>query len=132
MTYLQGVVLIRELIKKHKLAFTLLAAVVTFLSLTMLVQLTGSVVQYTAIIGSCIYGACVLFGDSLFYTSVLKYYQILLVICIVPGIAVLFYKLRSAKAKALEFVKKNPVPIGGFQDFESEKVYARKIHEIHK
>ncbi len=50
--------------------------------------------QYTAIIGSCIYGVCVLFGDSLFYTSVLKYYQILLVLCIVPGIAGLFLNMR--------------------------------------
>ncbi|WP_322790739.1 sensor histidine kinase [Sedimentibacter hydroxybenzoicus] len=53
------------------------------------------VVQYTAIIGSCIYGVCVLFGDSLFYTSVLKYYQFLLVACIIPGITVLFLKMRK-------------------------------------
>lgn len=53
------------------------------------------VVQYTAIIGSCIYGVCVLFGDSIFYTSVLKYYQLLLVMCIVPGITVLFWKMRN-------------------------------------
>lgn len=32
------------------------------------------VVQYTAILGSCVYGACVLFGDSIFYTLVLNYY----------------------------------------------------------
>ncbi len=70
-----------------------------FLTLYLTQYVTGKflcVVQYTAIIGSCIFGACVLFGDSLFYTSVLKYYQFLLVICIVPGIAVLFYKLRSS------------------------------------
>ncbi|WP_242864206.1 sensor histidine kinase [Anaerotignum neopropionicum] len=53
------------------------------------------VVQYTAILGSCIYGACILFGDSIFYTQVLKYYQILLVLCIVPGITVLFFKMRN-------------------------------------
>lgn len=53
------------------------------------------VVQYTAIIGSCLYGVCVLFGDSIFYTGVLKYYQLLLVLCIVPGIAVLFWKMRN-------------------------------------
>lgn len=34
----------------------------------------------------------------------------------------------EARAEALEFVLKNPVPIGGFKDFESEKAYARKIH----
>lgn len=53
------------------------------------------IVQYIAIIGSCFYGSFVLFGDSLFYTSVLKYYQLLLVICIVPGIAFLFWKMRD-------------------------------------
>ncbi len=47
-------------------------------------------VQYTALIGSCIYGALVLFGDSAFYTSVLGYYQLLLVLCIVSGITGLF------------------------------------------
>ncbi len=51
-------------------------------------------IQYTAILGSCVYGICVLFGDSIFYTSVLKYYQTLLVLCIVPGIAGLFRNMR--------------------------------------
>lgn len=51
-------------------------------------------VQYTTILGSCVYGLCVLLGDSIFYTSVLSYYQILLVSCIVPGIAGLFWKMR--------------------------------------
>jgi len=35
----------------------------------------------------------------------------------------------EARAEALEFVMKNPVPDGGFTDFESEKAYARKIHD---
>lgn len=52
-------------------------------------------VRYTAILGSCIYGACILFGDSVFYTWVLKYYQFVLVICIVPGIAGLFRSMRN-------------------------------------
>ncbi|MFA9465872.1 MAG: ATP-binding protein [Velocimicrobium sp.] len=52
-------------------------------------------VQYVAILGSCAYGVCVLFGDSIFYTSVLKYYQLLLVLCIVPGITVMFFKMRN-------------------------------------
>ena len=52
------------------------------------------IVQYTAILGSCAYGVCVLFGDSLLYTSVLGYYQVLLVACIVPGITALFRKMR--------------------------------------
>lgn len=50
--------------------------------------------QRTAILGSCVYGALVLFGDSILYTSLLKYYQILLVACIVPSVAVLFWKMR--------------------------------------
>ena len=52
-------------------------------------------ILYTAIFCSCVYGACVLLGDSIFYTSVLKYYQILLVLCIVPGIAGLFWNMRN-------------------------------------
>ena len=69
-----------------------------FLSLYLGQYVSGrflSIIQYTAIIGSCLYGAFVLLGDSIFYTSVLKYYQLLLVLCIVPGIAVLFYKMRN-------------------------------------
>ena len=53
------------------------------------------IVLYTAILGSCVYGACVLLADSIFYTSILKYYQFLLVACIVPGIAVLFWNMRN-------------------------------------
>ncbi len=51
-------------------------------------------IQYTAIIGSCVYGILVLFGDSILYTSVLGYYQILLVLCIVPGIAGVLWSMR--------------------------------------
>ncbi|MGI6169404.1 MAG: transglutaminase domain-containing protein [Christensenellales bacterium] len=36
----------------------------------------------------------------------------------------------EARAEAYEFLLKNPVPSGGFQDFESEKAYARKIHDF--
>ncbi len=52
------------------------------------------VVQAAALIGSGIYGLCILFGDSTFYTSILKYYQFLLILCIVPGIAGVFWNLR--------------------------------------
>ncbi|MEA4926017.1 MAG: sensor histidine kinase [Syntrophomonadaceae bacterium] len=48
-----------------------------------------------ALAGSTLYGLCVLFGDSLFYTSVLTFYQVLLLLCIVPSVAGLFYKMRS-------------------------------------
>lgn len=51
-------------------------------------------VLYTAIVGSLLYGACVLFTDSLLYTSALVYYQVLLVLTIVPGISSLFWKMR--------------------------------------
>lgn len=53
------------------------------------------VVRHTAIFGSLAYGACVLWGDSIFYTSLLKYYQLLLVVCIVPGITALFWKMSN-------------------------------------
>ncbi|MBN7772263.1 sensor histidine kinase [Clostridium aminobutyricum] len=68
-----------------------------FLSLYLGQYATGKLlrgVQYTAIFGSCVYGLCVLLGDSIFYTSVLGYYQILLVLCIVPGIAGLFWNMQ--------------------------------------
>lgn len=68
-----------------------------FLSLYLGQYITGRAmrtIQYTAITGSVIYGLCVLFADSVFYTSVLHYYQALLVICIVPGIAGLFWTMR--------------------------------------
>lgn len=53
------------------------------------------VVQHSVILGSVIYGIILLFGDSIFYTSILKYYQLLIVICIVLGISVLFWKMRN-------------------------------------
>ncbi|QRN86916.1 sensor histidine kinase [Clostridia bacterium] len=68
-----------------------------FLSLYLGQYATGRflhTIQYTAIIGSLMYGLCVLFGDSVLYTSILIYYQILLVLCIVPGISALFWSMR--------------------------------------
>ncbi len=56
-------------------------------------------IQMTAITGSILYGACVLFADSLFYTSVLLYYQILLIICILLGIGGIFRNLRSPSSE---------------------------------
>lgn len=49
----------------------------------------------TALAGSGIYGVCVLFGDSLFYTSVLVFYQVLLILTIIPAVAGLFYKMQN-------------------------------------
>lgn len=36
----------------------------------------------------------------------------------------------EARAEALEFIMKNPVPTEGFKDFETEKAYARKIQDF--
>jgi len=36
----------------------------------------------------------------------------------------------EARAEALEFVMKNPVPNGGFKNVKEEKAYARKIHDF--
>lgn len=73
-----------------------------FLSLYLTQYATGKflrTVQYIAILGSLAYGMCVALGDSVFYTSVLKYYQILLVLTIVPGIGVMFWKMRLPTAE---------------------------------
>ncbi|AET67881.1 histidine kinase,7TM-containing protein possibly involved in signal transduction,histidine kinase [Desulfosporosinus orientis DSM 765] len=51
--------------------------------------------QYTAIAGSLAYAVCLLVCDSVFYTAILKYYQALLVLCIVPGIAGLIWTMRN-------------------------------------
>ena len=51
-------------------------------------------VQRTAIGGAVAYGICVLLGGSVFYTAVLPCFQLLLVLCIVPGIAGLIWVQR--------------------------------------
>ncbi len=51
-------------------------------------------VQHAAVAGSICYGTCLLFCDSVLYTSILQYYQALLVLCIVPGISGLFWTMR--------------------------------------
>lgn len=51
-------------------------------------------IQYLAIMGSLVYGLVVLLGDSLWYTSILGYYQIGLVLSIGTGIPGLFWKIR--------------------------------------
>ncbi|HKL79083.1 MAG TPA: sensor histidine kinase, partial [Mobilitalea sp.] len=52
------------------------------------------IVQHTVVAGSICYGICLLFCDSVFYTSILQFYQVLLVLCIVPGISGLFWTMR--------------------------------------
>ncbi|WP_242822984.1 sensor histidine kinase [Syntrophobotulus glycolicus] len=51
-------------------------------------------VQAAAITGSGIYGLVLLLTGPVFYTSVLKYYQALLVGCIVGGVTGLFWQMR--------------------------------------
>jgi signal transduction histidine kinase len=53
------------------------------------------VMRHTALIASVIFALCVLFGDSLFYTDILKYYQIILVVSIVPEISGLFFVIKN-------------------------------------
>lgn len=52
------------------------------------------VIRLIAIVSSIAYGICVLFGDSIFYTSILGEYQVVLVLCIVPGISGLVWNMR--------------------------------------
>ncbi|MFT3984624.1 MAG: ATP-binding protein [Lachnospiraceae bacterium] len=68
-----------------------------FLSLYLGQYATGrflKIVQETALVGSAVYGLCILLGDSIFYTGILKYYQFLLLLCMTSSAAGLFWKLR--------------------------------------
>lgn len=68
-----------------------------FLSLYLGQYIAGGflrIVQYAAIVVSGAYGLFVLFADSILYTSLLPYYQTLLVTCIVVGVAGLFWTMR--------------------------------------
>ena len=79
------------------LEYMSVALLTIFLSLYLGQYLAGRLlraIQYTAVVSSLVYGVCLLFGDSVFYTAILKYYQALLVICIVPGIAGLIWHMR--------------------------------------
>lgn len=53
------------------------------------------ILGYIAIGASVIYGTCVIFTDSLFYTGILRIYQIILVICIIPGITWVALKVKE-------------------------------------
>ncbi|HWS29944.1 MAG TPA: sensor histidine kinase [Clostridia bacterium] len=51
-------------------------------------------IKHIILAGSVAYALCTLVGDSLFYTQMLIYYQVLLVACIVVGIVGLFVRMR--------------------------------------
>lgn len=79
------------------LEYMSVALLTIFLSLYLGKYIIGRVIrffQYTAVIGSCGYGICLMVCDSVFYTSILKYYQVLLLLCILPGITGLFWIMR--------------------------------------
>ncbi len=52
-------------------------------------------IKYTVLATSFLYLLCLLFGDSLFYTAVLKFYQGILIICILCAVAGLFWQMTS-------------------------------------
>ncbi len=56
----------------------------------MILRITKAVMLFCSII----YGIMLLFCDSIFYTSMLKYYQIVLVVGIICGIGRIFWKMR--------------------------------------
>ncbi|NLL67745.1 MAG: hypothetical protein GX236_08640 [Clostridiaceae bacterium] len=68
------------------LEYVSMVLLTVFLTLYLGQYATGKLlraIRYTAILDSLAYGVSVLFTESIFYTSVLKYYQVLLVLCIV-------------------------------------------------
>lgn len=80
-----------------QLEYLTMVLLTVFLSLYLGQYVTGRflrMIQITVLAGSGIYSVCVLFCDSLFYTSVLVYYEILLVVFIIIGITGLFFSMR--------------------------------------
>lgn len=79
------------------LEYLSVALLTVFLSLYLGQYAAGPIlrgIQYAAILGSLVYGGMTLLGDSLLYTSQLKYYQGFLVVCIVSGVSGLFWNMR--------------------------------------
>lgn len=79
------------------LEYLSVALLTIFLSLYLGQYVSGPILrgaQYAAIAGSLIYVGMTLLGDSMLYTSVLKYYQIWLVVCILSGVLCLFWNMR--------------------------------------
>lgn len=66
--------------------------ITVFLTLYLGQLLTGRfwrIIRFIVLAASALYGLCLL-GDSIFYTSVLKYYQVILILCIITGVTGLF------------------------------------------
>lgn len=66
--------------------------ITVFLTLYLGQLLTGhfwQIIRSIVLAASALYGLCLL-GDSIFYTSVLKYYQVILIFCIIIGVTGLF------------------------------------------
>lgn len=67
-----------------------------FLTLYLAQSLTGvfwRVIKCIALGSSAVYGVCLILGDSIFYTSILIYYQILTIICIICAVFGVFWKI---------------------------------------
>lgn len=80
------------------LEYMSLALLTIFLTLYLKQKLTDRLhlfIAKVAIAGSFLYIICLLFTDTLFYTSILIYYQVLLVSCIVIGVSNLFWHMRK-------------------------------------
>ncbi len=79
------------------LEYLSMALLTIFLSLYLGQYAAGPIlrgIQIAAVTGSLAYGGMTLLGDSLLYTSVLKFYQLWLVVCIISGISGLFWSMR--------------------------------------
>ncbi|WP_369282650.1 ATP-binding protein [Oscillibacter sp. GMB15532] len=79
------------------LEYLSVALLTIFLSLYLGQYAAGPIlrgIQIAAIAGSLVYGGITLLGDSLLYTSLLKFYQLWLVVCIVCGTSGLFWNMR--------------------------------------
>ncbi|WP_312635038.1 ATP-binding protein [Oscillibacter sp.] len=79
------------------LEYLSVALLTIFLSLYLGQYAAGPIlrgIQIAAIAGSLVYGGITLLGDSLLYTSLLKFYQLWLIVCIITGTSGLFWNMR--------------------------------------
>lgn len=84
------------------LQYLSLVLITVFLTLYLAQTLMGrfwQCVKWAAIVSSIVYGGCVLLTDSLFYTQILIYYQVVLVALILCGMIGLFWSMRRPNAE---------------------------------